>query len=220
MQQEWKPSKIGNSELDRAIIGKKVAISDTEEISDTLKHCMALIGVRAANLPTIEEKTFLIEFIKRNFGGHTCEEIKLAFEMAASGRLEVDSRHFENFSCEYVGRILTAYRGWAKNVYVPKKEEVKELPPTQTDWGKVWADYKERAKTQDIYGMIIILPVIDWLELNGYFDHLTADDERKLIAKAQYDLSQELKPFQRVTQNQVYIYAKTLAAKNLLRNFK
>jgi hypothetical protein len=178
---------------------------------------MALTGIRANNMPNSDEKALLFMFLRRNFGGHTPNELKLAFEMAASGRLEVDARHFENFSCEYVGRILTAFRSWAKQMYVPKKEEVKELPAVQTDWGKVWEDYKERAKTQDIDSMVIIGPVIDWLDENDYFSHITIGKEAKLISKARIDLMNDLRPFQRLTEEQVYAHARVLAAKNLLK---
>lgn len=50
------------------------------------------------------------------------EVIHLAFEMAISGKLGIDSNCYENFSCQYFSKILEAYRSWAK----------KELPAAES----------------------------------------------------------------------------------------
>ena len=40
----------------------------------------------------------------------TSEEIKLAFKIACSGGIEVETNHYQNFNAEYLGRILSAYK--------------------------------------------------------------------------------------------------------------
>lgn len=220
--QEWKPLEIGENELIKAISGVKIAKSDNNELGNTLRYCMLLMGIRAANMPNQDEKQLLFMFLRRNFGGHTTDEIRLAFEMAASGRLEVDARHFENFSCEYIGRILTAFRSWSKQVYTQqvKPEKTPELPPKNVNWGEVWEDYKERAKTQDIDKMVIIGPLVDWLEAEGCFEGLTESEQEKIFNRAEQELKEKARPNQKPTRDQIVLHARTIAAKNILKNIR
>ena len=92
---------------------------------------MVLVGLRGNNMPTEEEKFVLLNFIRSNFGNQTPEEIKLAFELALSGKLGIDAKCYENFSCEYFGRIMNAYIEYARQETktVPKEiEPPKEMP--------------------------------------------------------------------------------------------
>jgi hypothetical protein len=77
----------------------------------------------------------MIQFIVRHYGGHTLSEFKLAFDKALIGDLGLPKKEvkaYENFSCEYISRIMSAYREWSRDVYkeVSKTvEETKQLPP-------------------------------------------------------------------------------------------
>jgi len=60
-------------------------------------------------MPTEEESFVLINFIKTNFANVTIAQIKLAFDMAVAGKLGIDAKCYENFSCEFFGRIMAKY---------------------------------------------------------------------------------------------------------------
>jgi hypothetical protein len=96
---------------------------------------MVLVGLRGNNMPTEEEKFVLLNFIRSNFGNLTPEEIKLAFELAVSGKLGIDAKCYENFSCEYFGRIMNAYIEYARQETksVPKEEESPKEVPSDAD---------------------------------------------------------------------------------------
>ena len=120
--QEWKPYGSGNAiSIQQARSAITLRLSEDNTIKQALRYSMLLVGLRGSNLPTEEEKFVLTNFVKSNFGNNTCEEIKLAFEIAVAQKLNIDSKCYENFSCEYFGRIMNAY-----NDYV--KEEIKNLP--------------------------------------------------------------------------------------------
>lgn len=122
MQQEWKPYGSGNAiAIRQAQSAIALRVRDEEDIKQALRYTMVLVGLRGNNLPTEEEKVVLTNFVKSNFGNNTCEEIKIAFEMAVAGKLNVDAKCYENFSCEYFGRIMNAYIEYSK-------EEIKNLP--------------------------------------------------------------------------------------------
>jgi hypothetical protein len=106
-------------------------LRNEEDLKQVLRYAMVLVGLRGNNMPTEEEKFVLLNFIRSNFGNQTPEEIKLAFDWAVSGKLNVDAKCYENFSCEYFGRIMKAYIDYARQetITVPQIEEVvKEIP--------------------------------------------------------------------------------------------
>ena len=133
-QPEWKPSKTGNVTADVIIQARSahsLRVRHEEDLKQVLRYAMVLVGLRGNNMPTNEEKFVLLNFIRSNFGNQTPEEIKLAFDWAVSGKLNVDAKCYENFSCEYFGRIMKAYIDYARQetITVPQVEEVvKEIP--------------------------------------------------------------------------------------------
>lgn len=142
---------------------------------------MLKVGIRQANIPNNEEKAILIDHILTEFSGHTCAEIKVAFEMAIAGKLEdidskgnvstLDATCYENFSCLYFSKIMNSYRSWAKEAYnnLPNKdlfliEDKKEL--TDDDMNEWIEEWKGKVKT--IQNPIMIPPLFyDWLTEKG-----------------------------------------------------
>ncbi len=134
VQQEWKPLKTGNASANiilQAQSTQSLRLRNEEDLKQVLRYAMVLVGLRGNNMPTEEEKFVLLNFIRSNFGNQTPEEIKLAFELAISGKFAIDAKCYENFSCEYFGRIMKAYIDYARQetITVPQIEEVvKEIP--------------------------------------------------------------------------------------------
>ena len=92
---------------------------------------MLLVGLRANNMPTEEEKFVLINFIKSNFGNVTIAQIKMAFDMAVAGKLQVDAKCYENFSCEFFGRIMASFLLFSAEetrIIAQKADETEPLP--------------------------------------------------------------------------------------------
>ena len=138
MQQEWKPLKTGNASANiilQAQSTQSLRLRNEEDLKQVLRYSMVLVGLRGNNMPTEEEKFVLLNFIRSNFGNQTPEEIKLAFELAISGKFAIDAKCYENFSCEYFGRIMKAYIDYARQetITVPKVEEVVKQIPSDAD---------------------------------------------------------------------------------------
>ena len=132
---EWKQSQIGNGTalmIIKAQSSQTLRLRSEEDIKQVLRYAMVLVGLRGNNMPIDEEKFVLLNFIRTNYGNQTTEEIKIAFEMAISGKFNIDSKCYENFSCEYFGRIMNAYIEYArletKNVKRLEIEEIKHIP--------------------------------------------------------------------------------------------
>lgn len=189
MQQELKLSKNGDiiaaARHSADIISQ---LQDDEPIRQALRYAMILVGIRAQNIPQKEEKDVLIEFVKRNYGGHSSLEIKIAFDLAVNGTLEIeDVKTYENFSCEYLGRIMSAYRKYAAVEYKhskvaaaidePAQEQIEA--PLSVDWSDHWRSIVESAKNGVIRDKTIPTPVYDWLERSGMIDPLVYTKEEK-----------------------------------------
>lgn len=136
--QEWKPREIfkGTASLIIQAQGAETLRTRNEnDIKQVLRYSMVLVGLRASNFPSDEERFVLLNFIRNNFGNQTPEEIKIAFDMAVSGKLGIDAKCYENFSCEYFGRVMKAYIDFARNETksIPKIEEAEKPAPTQSE---------------------------------------------------------------------------------------
>lgn len=127
---EYKPPKtIDQVQFESALEGKKIWHGTEEQMKVSLKYIYILIGLKAQNYPAAEEKQLLHAFIFKNYGGHTPEELRLAWDMAIMQKLNIrpeDVTCYENFSIAYFVRIMEAYREWAK-------EQVKQLPAPVID---------------------------------------------------------------------------------------
>ena len=152
MQQEWKHLGSGSAiAIQQAQSTHSLRVRNEEDIKEVLRYSMLLVGLRGNNLPTEEEKFVLTNFVKSNFGNQTPEEIKIAFEMAVAGKLQIDAKCYENFSCEYFGRIMNAYLDYAR-------QEIKNLP-------KAIEPLKEKPSDQELKKQAIDTA-------NGYADEI------------------------------------------------
>lgn len=132
--QEWKRYESGSVvTILKAQSKIPVRVRSQEDLKEVLRYCMVLVGLRGANMPTDEEKFVLLNFIRDNFGNQTPEEIRLAFEYAIAGKFEIDVKCYENFSCEYFGRIVKAYIEFARNEVKVKPKELEAAKPAPSD---------------------------------------------------------------------------------------
>lgn len=112
---------------------------------------MIIVGLRGQNFPNDMEKALLLNHILKYFGGHTPEEIRLAFEMAVCGQLELsfdEVTSYENFSVIYFSKIMTAYRNWAEVEY---RQTIKQEPPKQTIYTQDDLDNLHRGDVENFY---------------------------------------------------------------------
>jgi hypothetical protein len=69
-------------------------------------------------MPTQEQSGVMIDFIKLQMGSYTLDDIKTAFILAISGKLDVDANAYQNFNCEYLGKIMSAYEKMRLSAFV------------------------------------------------------------------------------------------------------
>lgn len=128
-----------------AIAKPRIINEPVETLKEALRQVFFLIGLRAEQIPADEEKGFLIQYIVENYGGHTADELTLAFKMAIQGVLKIEQKKIECygiFSPMYFTAIMDAYRDWAREQIklLPKPIEKKLLKPMElVDINFIWA---------------------------------------------------------------------------------
>lgn len=116
--QKSAPSRTSEeSRLLDSVKEARIIDGDIEDLNKALRYSILKIGIREANLPNEIEFGVLVDHIIQNYGTHTPAEIRLAFDMAISGKLDVDPVCYENFSCLYFSSIMNAYRKWASQAH-------------------------------------------------------------------------------------------------------
>ena len=107
------------------------------------------VGLRGKNFPEGVEKSLLLTHIWKEYGNHTPDEIRLAFDMAVAGRLNLppdEIKCYENFSCLYFSTIMNAFRVWANQVYEQYKKPVLEIE-NKPDLEQIEKEYQEFLQT-------------------------------------------------------------------------
>jgi hypothetical protein len=129
-----KPITSLSTEERKAIEARKstsIARASTIELSQLLIYLFQLVGLNTDRYPSEMGRTILIDFIRTNYAGNTLDDVKLAFQMAAAGKLDIDdSGHYQNFSSAYFGKIMAAYRVWSSQVH---EYTERALPPAEPE---------------------------------------------------------------------------------------
>lgn len=169
-QIEWKQPVSGEEgSFIKALDKRPINKSTIEELKQVLRLVMVKVGLRANNFPTDGEKEVLLEHIITNYGNHTPEEVKLAFDMAIAGKLELEDKEvtcYENFSCLYFSKILNAYRRWATQTHQQLKKDYPKMVEekiilTDEDKAEWIMEWKQK---EDINMELIPLIFYDFME--------------------------------------------------------
>lgn len=181
-------------EIANAFDGNKIGDESKKELWKALAYVFTLIGL--TTLPNDLESEVLEDFLRTEYRGLSVNEFRQAFKMAAKGSLDCDTNHYQNFSSQYVAKILNAYFVKAKEVrlLVERKEvaQISKEIPKEANWSQTWEELKESAKKSPIGKMIIPLPLYDWLVSEGILT-LTVDEKIDLFDEVFLKYKSDLK---------------------------
>ena len=136
-----------------------------------------LIGLRKSQFPAPEEDIFNVAFIKKNFGHKTTTEVIEAFELAVTGKIDVDVKHYEQFTLPYFCKIMDAYRIYNnERILATPPPKFKEIAYQMTDEERLNEIEEWKNKSYDF--KILPLYLYDWLlkySLHAITDDLKVD---------------------------------------------
>lgn len=116
-----------------ALAEPKLASVSEDALKNCLRYVYTLVGLRAPNFPVDPEKQLLHHHIRKHFGKHTAAEVRLAFEMAINGRLDIDPKEvkcYQDFTPAYFSAIMVAFRKWA--AIEARRLETRNPRPSET----------------------------------------------------------------------------------------
>lgn len=106
------------------------------EFSPVLRYCFALMGLRESSYPENHEILIVVDALKTQFGYLKLEEIRQAFLLATTGKIQVDVNEYgKAFNVALMGRILNAYiqQERIKHVEELNRERSKPQEPTEEE---------------------------------------------------------------------------------------
>ena len=185
-------------------MGRKIRTYDDATYQNSLisllAYLYALLGLKTDKLPSNEESFVISDFIRSKFSAYSFDDFKTAFKMAAAGELDVDANTYQNFSCEYIGKIMKSYdthRNMAVIKYkqleseIEKNREMASLPDNTKQLNheflreciiKPWNYYlKKDVITFGIHPYFILYKVFTD-ELN--LINLSAEEKREIWSEA------------------------------------
>lgn len=183
--------------LEVALQGTPLRDADYGEYGQALKRVMTKVGLRAENWPVAEEKMLLRDHIIKEYGNHTAAEIVLAFDMAISGRLDLELKYtvcYENFSCMYVSIIMNAYRKWSAEEFKsikflpePTKVEEKTDKDSMDEW---WTEFCIRVKSANCTYDFVPMMLVEWKEKKGEMTNAPEAEMDYLVKAMEYRFNQ------------------------------
>ena len=92
------------------------------EVKEVLKTCLQLSGCQT---PPIQDFDFIVDFVIENYGNFRLQELKAAYNLLATNRLEVE-KHIV-FNPRQVGDVMSSYKKIATETrkLIPPKETTK-----------------------------------------------------------------------------------------------
>lgn len=112
------------------------------ELRQMFLFLYSLVGLQTANFPDKADEIVLNSFTVENFGTFRVNEIKLAFSLYASGKLDCDEKPYGKFSPAFFGAIMSAYRKVASGVhqYQSKTVETHKMQSETRGWCEELSD--------------------------------------------------------------------------------
>lgn len=191
-------------------------LKDRTPILQSLGMCFVMSGLNDENIPQGIQKDVLVNFIVDCYGGLGQSEIVEAFKLAFSGKLglsENDLNCYQNFSCQYVGKILAAYYKWRmKEISKPQKSA--DDPPAEMndeEWFKTMLiDPYERILNGGKYEWSLFQEILIFNRLYeiGFRFIMTEPEKESLLIAARKEVQ---KPKGLMTEDKKREYEKELA---------
>lgn len=174
--------------------GRRINSLTLGEVKQTLTAFAAIMGIPANNMPAEEVMMMTIQAIVTNFGSMTEGEIRKAFEMAATGQLDIE-QHYQSLSLKYICNVLNAYRikvNMAMRHYERTRQEPESMPfEGEVNWSETVGYLIEQAKKQDPSTLIIPVQVYDWLIHTGEMNPST-EEKKMSMKRAEGEMKQQL----------------------------
>lgn len=191
---------------------KRIGDATDSEIVKRFALIFTIIGLRSQHYPTREQDIILISFLRKHYSFRRLDELVYAFELAMKRDLDLDDvKPYDQFTIEYMCRILNAYGQWLSRelkIMIDNQPEPQKIAYQMTDDERM-DEINEWMEKQDINFNFVPLYLYDWMVKFGMINH-TDDDKFEMYRRATNIWGNELrnnaefrgdrKPYQRYLQ--------------------
>tara|TARA_R110000765_G_scaffold87547_2_gene167809 strand:+ start:3411 stop:4130 length:720 start_codon:yes stop_codon:yes gene_type:complete len=111
--------------VDKPIPFSKYSDNDLKKLSASLNVISVTLGLKE----TLGEshRIYLCKSIQEFYPNFNLQEFEIAFRMAGMGKLDVENKHYQSFSMQYISDILKAYHFHRGNVYKNYKQKLAQI---------------------------------------------------------------------------------------------
>jgi hypothetical protein len=177
-------TRFSNAKKTSKIIDATVA-----DIIGIVNKGMILLGIKAEKLPTEFELTYMVQMIRQEFTYLPIGELSLAFELAATNKLDTEAETYQNFSVLYFSRMMSSYARWAAKQIYEVKQVVKELPIPNVDEDElIQMSLDSYRKTRQFDQIFMSLKVFNILHKRGLINF----DAEDIVLQAEIELKRRI----------------------------
>ena len=175
-----------------------ISAVNRKDFQPLIVQCCKLVGIKNDNIPQGIVTDLLHNFVIQNLKSYTYDEILLAFNYVASGKIKVKD-HFQDFSPIYLGLVMASYTEYLQRnkvditppeVIITEKQKAKQKKEAEL----YFIDFIiEDVKSQKI-NPISSSPLYNLLKRFGYFD-FTKEEKINIFKEAKNEYVFKKKPF-------------------------
>lgn len=99
--------------------------TDLKKLSASLNVISVALGLKESLGET--HRKYLCTTIQEYYPNYNLEEFEIAFRMAGMGKLDVENKHYQSFSMQYISDILKSYHLYRSNVYKNYKQQLLKI---------------------------------------------------------------------------------------------
>jgi hypothetical protein len=178
--------------IQKAIQSKTIFDAELHEIGQRLAKIYIIVGLRTQHFPSKEIDLFIIQFIKNNYPTRKLDELVVAFEMAVKGELDLeDVKVYDQFTIEYLCRIMNAYSSWIVRYNNDKQVKYQEPEVKQLTDQEKMEEINEWIEKEHINYNFLPLYLFDWMTYFKMIDY-SEQDKIELYNRAIILRSKEL----------------------------
>lgn len=133
------------------------------------------------------EEIVLFDFIRNNYPRFTLNEIKRAFQLLVSNKLDTNKEHYDSFSPKYFSAVIESYREEAEMLRklvdskISQKEAENRIENTgEIDWSEEWEKVKNMAYNGEINSIFLSDALYNWMDRNNMIT-LSAKEKWQMV---------------------------------------
>lgn len=131
-------------------------LTHDEPLRQVIRYIVALVGFSLDKIDKIQTDV-IVNFLRNHHEQTTVEELKIAFNLGVSGKLDIDMTHYQNFNSMYFSNVLLSYKRFKAKI-IRENPVKKELGTTTTNMDeqclKAFEEFRKKGSYYDCFNCV------------------------------------------------------------------